>query len=444
MLGRRGPRRAADGGGATGGVDGFKADAVGWHELRPPGSFALCANAEFDGYVARELTKVVEAATYAVRRFPHLGLILTGSLARGEGVLVRERDGRARWLSDIDCLVAVPNRESLCGALFEALTHATAAVQAEATSHATGLNIRLSPILSAHLSRMRPTIFSRELAAHGKLLSGRPLAIPMVPPGPGDLRTRRADAFRLLNNRIMEQVALRESTEAGTAAAQRGYGLAKFWTELATSLSAFLNCYRTTYRERQLALEAALADPRNPLDREIAGDLRRGLEAAMRVRRGELDPSEWPEDAGFDQAAWLAQRVWCWESARMSAGTVSRISSDWRAIPCRLRRAATLSQCARDWARWCLRPDVSRRMGLRVILPSLRSGSPGNAIHAAGCLLEFFWDDIGEHRGQGRKIARMLSAMFGLRGGPRDLPTRRQLVGRAVTAWRSHLSGAAL
>lgn len=412
-----------------------------WREVQPTGSFALCADRGFDEYVARELKRVVDVAIGAAAPFRPLSLILTGSLARGEGALVRELDGRTRWLSDIECLAVVPDRNSLCAGLEEALTRAAAALRAEAAGDAIDLNIQLSPILHSRLTRMRPSIFSCELAAHAKLLWGAPLVIAVAPHTRGGLRARRADALRLLNNRIMEQVGLRARAEQGEAVdRQCGWGLAKFWTDLGTSLSVFLGCYQTTYGERQIAIETALGLAQDKLEPRIADGVRRGLGMAMRVRRGELDAAQWPQDAGFARAAEVAQRVWEWESALMLARPeCAAIDGDWRAIGRRLRAVTTLAERGRDWARWCLRPDLSRRMGLRAIAPALRSGSPGNAIHAAGCVLEFFWDEIGERRGPGPEIARRLGAMFGLGGSWRLVALRRQLVGRAVSAWRSHL-----
>lgn len=419
--------------------------AARWCELQPPGSFPLCVDAQFDGYVAGELMKVVEAATRAAAPIRPVGLILTGSLARGEGALIREHDGRTRWLSDIECIVVLSNRGEACGALGEALTRVAAALVADSASHAAGLKIQLSPISSSRLARMPRGIFGCELVAHGKLVWGRPLAIAMAPSRTGELRTRWADAFRLLNNRIIEHVALRAGVEDGTAPpARTSYRLSKFWIELGTSLSVFLDCYRTTYRERHLAIAAVLGDPQVPLEAEVAADLRRRLDAAMRVRRGEIDASQSPAAADFAQAARLAQRVWEWESARMLARPNAPLDDDWRAIPRRMRRVAMLEQCGRDWARWYLHPDVSRRMGPGAILPALRSGCPGNAIYAAGCLLEFYWDEVGaRHEGAGTEIAAMLGRMFSVGGGWRGLPNRRQLVGRAVAAWHSHLRDAA-
>jgi hypothetical protein len=262
-----------------------------------------------------------------------------------------------------------------------------------------------------------------------------------------DASMLRANAFRLLNNRIMEQVVARTGCEEGRAAAEeRGYALSKFWTELATSMSVFLDCYRTSYRERQRAMHAALAAPHCTLTRELAGDVLSRLDAAMQVRRGEFDPTQWPREAGFEQAARLAERVWHWESGQMLALPAESAESaayDWRVIPARLRRIATLTECARDWLRWFLRPDVSRKMSLWGFGRVWRTGSPGNAIFAAGCLLDFFWNDIGSRSARGQEIVHLLSPLFGLRGR-NWTPDRQQLVARAVTAWQSHLRNAPL
>lgn len=213
-----------------------------------------------------------------------------------------------------------------------------AALKAEAKVHAVGLDIQLVPILASRLKRMRPAIFTCELAEHGKLMWGSPGAIPMPALEIEDARMLRADAFRLLNNRIMEQVAARTRCEEGRAAPRESsYTLSKFWVELATSLSVLLDCYRASYCERQRAIHVALAVPHGPLSDGIAADILRRLDAAMRLRRGEFDPTEWPRDAGFEQAAGFAERIWYWESGQMLA-TPDESASDWRVIPARLRR----------------------------------------------------------------------------------------------------------
>jgi hypothetical protein len=414
-------------------------------ESSPPGSFPLCANPSFESYAARQLRALVEEVSHRVSEFRPLGMVLTGSLARGEAALAAGEDRRTRWLSDIECIVVFADTAGKPGApLGESLEQARAALKAEAKVHSVGLDIQLIPIRASRLARLRPGIFTRELAEHGKLVWGSPGAVPIPLPEIADASMLRGDAFRLLNNRIMEQVAARSGCEQGRAAAQeRGYALSKFWTELATSLSVFLDCYRASYRERQRAMHAALVAPHCPLTHELAGGVLSRLDAAMQVRRGEFDPTQWPREAGFEEAARLAERVWHWESGEMLALPAESAAGDWRVIPARLRRIATLSEYARDWLRWFLRPDVSRRMSLWGVGRAWRAGSPGNAIFAAGCLLEFFWNDIGSRSARGQEIVHLLRPLFGLRG--RDgTPDRQQLVARAVTAWRSHLRNAPL
>jgi hypothetical protein len=414
-------------------------------ESSPPGSFPLCANPSFEPYAARQLRALVEVVSHRVSDFRPLGVVLTGSLARGEAALAAEQDRRTRWLSDIECMVVFADTARKSGgSLAESLDQATVALKAEAKVHAVGLDIQLIPIRASRLARLRPGIFTRELAEHGKLVWGSPGVVPIPLPDIAGASMLRADAFRLLNNRIMEQVAARSGCEEGRAAAQeRGYALSKFWTELATSMSVFLDCYRASYRERQRAMQAALAAPHCTLTHELAGDVLSRLDAAMQVRRGEFDPTQWPREADFEQAAGLAERVWHWESGEILALPAESAAGDWRVIPARLRRIASLSECARDWLRWFLRPDASRRMNLSGAGRAWRAGSPGNAIFAAGCLLDFFWNDIGSQSARGQEIAHLLGPLFGLRG--RDgTPDRQQLVARAVTAWQSHLRNASL
>src|ERR1700730_2308294 len=416
-------------------------------ESSPPGSFPLCANPSFEPYAARQLRALVEVVSHRVSDFRPLGVVLTGSLARGEAALAAEQDRRTRWLSDIECMVVFADTARKSGgSLAESLDQATVALKAEAKVHAVGLDIQLIPIRASRLARLRSGIFTRELAEHGKLVWGSPGEVPIPLPEIADAGMLRADAFRLLNYRIMEQVAARTGCEEGRAGAQeRGYALSKFWTELATSMSVFLDCYRASYRERQRAMHAAFAAPHGPLVRELAGDVVSRLHPAMQVRRGEFDPSHWRCEAGFEQAAGLAERVWHWESSQMLALPAESAAGDWRGIPPRLCHIVTLSECARDWLRWFLRPDVSRKMSVWRVGRAWRAGSPGNAIFAAGCLLDFFWNDIGSQSARGQEILRLLRPLFGLRGRGRDgSPDRQRLVARAVTAWQSHLRNAPL
>ena len=96
------------------------------------------------------------------------------------------------------------------------------------------------------------------------------------------------DAFRLLNNRIIEQIAVRseyaDRTSDSTATA---YSLAKFWIDLGTSLSVFLGCYRPGYRSRQKPVEDALRAHQEILGDEMCGRLICRFRNAMAQKLGQ-------------------------------------------------------------------------------------------------------------------------------------------------------------
>jgi hypothetical protein len=408
-------------------------------ELHPPGTFRLCAEPAFEAYAARQLRRVIDAVVQGLPGFAPLGVILVGSAARGEALLVA--DGRrTRWLSDLQCLVVVPDgARKWRAALAAALAGTAARLETEANAHAVGLRIRLSAASATRLATKAPPIFGCELAAHGKLVWGRPeaIAVPALPLD--DYASLRRDAFRLLNDRIMEQVALRARYEDGWAdAVESGYALSKYWTELATSLSMYLGCYRPVLRERMLAVEAALVARPETQDAVVGNGLLRKLDDATRVRLGKLEAGEWPCAADFDDSVRFAESLWLLESTGVASARADEDDTDWRIIARRMRRAAGLPQIIKDWARWLLSGNGSAANGPRAAGFTLGAGSPANAIYAAGCLLHFYWRDLGAADGSRMEMIRKLRSAFGARASW-GVPLRRELAARAVAAWRNFL-----
>src|ERR1700688_3054258 len=76
-------------------------------EVQPPGSFPLSVDPAFQADAARDLEHVSQMVREATRPFPVLGLILTGSVARGEGTLIADAEAGTRWLGDLDCVLVV-------------------------------------------------------------------------------------------------------------------------------------------------------------------------------------------------------------------------------------------------------------------------------------------------------------------------------------------------
>jgi hypothetical protein len=411
-------------------------------EVSPPGSFQLCANPLFENDAVAELRTLTELISYTTGSTPASGLLLTGSLARGEGAITMVATGQIRWLSDIECFVVFADRYRAdfprVRQLFDRIVRRVNDAQ---RSRKRGLKIELTPILASRLRAMRPAIFTRELLAHGKLLWGNPPQVPKPAQFSDSCGLLRSDALRLLHNRIIEQLAIR-CRDAGDTdpPALFDYRVSKFLVELATSFSLFVGCYRTTYRDRQLAVVSALQNAPVGLDptcvRLLAGRLKRATE----VKLGYLDPNPVRDD-DYATEARLAQHLWRWETDQL-LGPAAPHNDDWRATLARLRRIEGLGARARDWARLLLRTGLRPNVRLRAFADILRAGSFGNAIYSAGCLLFFSWDDIGSGTGTGTDITEALGRLFDVSGPPTP-STRRCLAERTFSAWQTHLRSAA-
>jgi hypothetical protein len=219
-----------------------------------------------------------------------------------------------------------------------------------------------------------------------------------------------------------------------------GYALSKFWLDLGTSLSIFFGCYRPGYRERHSLIEAALASSADALGADVARTLVKRLADAMSVKFGWMSPNEMVWEGAFSEAAEAGAHVWYWETGKMLG--ITRDHRDWRSIPDRLRRLESGPQRARDWARLLLRTGLAQNVRLRSAGTLLRAGSFGNAIYAAGCLLEFCWDEIGSGTSAGTEIADFLARLYGLRES--EARDRRWFAGQTLRAWELHLHDAAL
>jgi hypothetical protein len=105
----------------------------------------------------------------------------------------------------------------------------------------------------------------------------------------------------------------------------------------------------------------------------------------------------------------------------------------------------TASQRARDWMRLCVRDRALRRptrYAVRTVKAALRAGSLANAIYAGGCLLLFFWNEIGSENEPGPQIAQTLGAFFDVQAGSGQ-ERRLKLTERVQTAWDRHLRSSA-
>jgi len=406
-----------------------------------PGSFRLCAQAAHEAEALDELLAVSMRVRDATRCFAACGLLLTGSFARGEGTIVRDDFGITRWLSDLEFLLVFDDRlRPARAAVGAAVERACAAINQEPARRAKRLRVEVSPIAASRLARMRPAIFTNELAVHGKLLWGEP-AVVLMPPAMAPGYDLRADALRLLNNRIVEHLRARVQHEIRSADhLTTEYSLRKFWADMATSLSVFMGCYAASYQERGQRMAASLAGRRAGSIADIITPLSLRLEGAMSFKRAKSEIPRAGIDRELSTAAATAARLWWWETGDMLRDDPR--PAGWSEIAPRLRRIQTRGQCFRNWAKLLLRSSGRSRLSVRTMPAAIRAGSFGNAIYAAGCAVAFFWDDL-VNEAHGGDLAAALSRLLGVAPASNN-ERRRRFVERIFEDWAQHLRSAAI
>ncbi|MGO9594879.1 MAG: hypothetical protein ACLPZ0_14485 [Steroidobacteraceae bacterium] len=340
-------------------------------------------------------------------------------------------------MSDVECLVVVRGGIVTKREIRRSLRQVELDTNSDSRNSARGIKVELSPILTQRMAGMRPAIFTCELCEHAKLLWGDPAAIP-VPrvPSSGE-SVSRYDAFRMLNNRIIEQIAVRNAyADRASDSTTIAYSLAKFWIDLGTSLSVFLGCYRPGYRSRQRPVEDALRAHQEILGAEMSGRLISRFRNAMAQKLGQAGfPSGDPAQE-FSEAVEIARTTWNWESGQL-LGT-DTVAGDWRAIFAQLSGIETAAPRLRDWARVLRQPSVLRQLGPRAMLAAARVGSLATLIYGTGCVIDFFWDEIGSGQGRGPEMAAELCRTLAVEA--RDSFERRRLLTRATLgAWERHL-----
>lgn len=405
--------------------------------LSPPGSFPLSADPAFQDEVRGELERLLERVCESAAAPCVAGVLLTGSFARGEGTVIPHPRTKSRWLSDVECLVVVRGGIVSGREIEQSLRQIELETNSDRANAERGIKVELRAILAQGMARLRPAIFTRELCEHAKLLWGDPAAIP-VPPAPSSRAAiSKHDAFRLLNNRIIEQIAVRsEHADRTSDNTTTAYSLAKFWIDLGTSLSVFLECYQPGYRSRQKPVEAALRAHQEILGAEMSGRLICHFRNAMAQKLGKAGfPSHDPAHE-FSEAVEIARATWNWESGQLLG--MSTAVGDWRGIFARLSSLETSAQRFRDWARLFRRPSRLRQLGPSAMLAAARVGSLATLIYGTGCGIDFFWDEIGSDRGPGTEMVAELCRALGVEA-QEPSQRRRLLTCATLGAWERHL-----
>ncbi len=302
-------------------------------------------------------------------------LVLAGSMARGEGSVLRTENG---WLclSDMEFMLAVPDARRLKQRK-EAVRVLTEQVTEEAASRGLLCSFEFTPTRLSYFRTARPCIFASELCRHGQVVWGDPSLLQTMP----DDSIPKIDALYLVCNRMIEQLAWRTricDDDCCQPDSLFAYSIVKTYVDLGTSLLIFADSYESTYARRAERL-ASLRDSAageiadfDVLLEKIAANSLLKLQPTQEL----LDPL--PKDVALNRWAELARfvlRVWQWEVRQLDNG-----ASEGRAAEVlHFARSCSPWERFRDWAKLARSAAMHGHLADLLRAPYF-SGAPRNRL----------------------------------------------------------------
>lgn len=320
--------------------------------------------------VAAELGERVarETAAMCVQHFGSglRAVILTGSLARGEGTL--SSDGTpGKLASDAEFILVLGNTVSLPKPA--EMMRLTGDIEQRLAVSGVRCHLALSCAHDDFLLKMQPHIFAYEMKLCGKIIVGDASILSLIPPFTPAMIPLE-DAWRLVSNRMIELAeALAAADSVGVGPVPPGvfYRTLKLYLDMATSLLLFAEAYAPSYQERCKNLRAVVEKEQNL--GTVPFPLNKLLSAVSDCTAWKLSPAG--AVGGFADWGWVssacqfASLLWIWELRRMTGSdsglSVTRLClqlSQQRTIAARLRgwfyvlRRRGWYRSVAEWPRW--------------------------------------------------------------------------------------------
>ena len=236
-------------------------------------------------------------------------VVLTGSLARNEASYTL-CEGRTVLQSDVEAMIVLHDRAALPS------RHSSRALcelaQSYLADRGVSVEVSVSVVHSTYLLELPPHIYSYELRSCGVVLYGEQTILSLIPDYSA-AELSREDAWRLLNNRLIEQM---DSKGASTAAAAR-YRSVKLCLDLASSLLVFFGRFEAGYRPRLRCMEEVALTPEA---QQLPIPIVEFMSLVQLCTSVKLD-TETVVDLGdgFEEriTGW-AWKIWLWELRRMT------------------------------------------------------------------------------------------------------------------------------
>ncbi len=381
-------------------------------------------------------------------------IVLTGSFARGEGSVLLAGT-RLRVLGDMEFMVVFPPGAERAG-LQRRLDNIARELGQNLAAREIDCELEFRAVCPDYFRALRPQIFGYELLSCGRTLWGDAGILASVPCFPAS-SVPRWDAWRMLHNRILDQLEAFAATEGGSADALRRYfyQLVKFHLDIGTTLLVFAGRYEATYQGRARALHQWAADTSRDDSTPFLRELARRVGECTAFK---LSPGQAASPLGVDFAsdhvtalrqrvrraaldlAPLAHAVWRWEAgvlANQPAGPGTDDSTLWDAV---LRQQA-LWEKLRGWGKLLLMPETRRQPGFAArLLRLLRVGSPRYLVYRVATHLYFELPNLlsGEELLQDFvELERLLPVVFTPSAGAKH--NWRELRSSVLTGWRLFL-----
>jgi hypothetical protein len=248
-------------------------------------------------------------------------LILTGSLARGEGSLQTEA-GAAEAAGDAEFILIL--QDGVAEPASAEVAVLTAEMEKECARAGIVCKVGLAIGDADILRQMRPHIFAYETKFRGRVVFGEEAILDLIPEfKPSDIPLE--DAWRLLSNRMIE--LLEAFSEEGFSPRDLvgptiQYRTIKLQLDMATSSLLFLGRYAPSYTERCESLRCLAKENNTGGDLPFSlGELAEAVEASTDWKLnhgGSVD--------GVAEWSWVlrtcrsAYQLWDWELQRMTGG----------------------------------------------------------------------------------------------------------------------------
>ncbi len=330
-------------------------------------------------------------------------IVLTGSFAREEGSVLMTGE-HLRVLGDMEYMVIFsPGADR--GALQKFLDEQAVQLRTEFFSRGMYCDLEFRATYPEYFHKLSPQIFGYELLSRGRTVWGDSSVLATAPRFPVE-SIPQWDAWRMLNNRIVEQLYWvdRITSSDRDELLRLYYQLVKCHIDLCTTLLVFAGKYEDTYAGRSAALtrwasglSAGPAVEFLPgLAKEVAACTAfkldpNGAEPPLRVRLHSDDTEAFRDDLrrALIHLTPLVEKIWCWEAAKF-ARSGQGPQPPRHELQLAVLRKQPIAEKLRGWAKLVTMSNVRKeRKFVNRLSRLLLKGSPRYLLYGVAADLYF-------------------------------------------------------